>query len=680
MEPVDRTDVKPMRVIWSVCQTGGWDEQYIARAIDRAAAEGASGIELSSSGVDRFITYAGFPALATVVDHAKRQKACAMLDRLSKRAAAAGLTMGVWHHEIAAPIQAREGDVLLELLPELRAADGLIDLEHPTLYRLISGRIGEFLDLFPLVGEIVLTMTETRYPVMHRPFSPVSASERIRRVIQAAVDATESRGRRLVVRPFSAFGEDERQVEQAMDRIVGERVSVMYKTEPADWHAFLPDEKAFSRPTRFEVRAESDGGAEYYGQTDFPCCYPRHIARRFAAARDRGATVAVLRIDRGHVRTALDHPVNEGNVVPVHRWLRDPSRTLSEHVAQWLRERHGLASPALEESLQATFEVISHVLYLDGHAMTHRHFGSFDMAQHTQFFSLFEPDVPLDHLAENWAALWWKRSPTHAQILAEKQRGLALARELPGRFLAASEGMAPSSREAIGSSLARLELLAESALAVCRLTISHLREMGSMPQEATGDFAAEAAAVSAVADKVERELGPNFFGQMSDDSGRTAMPAHIRSYIDGLEADRRDEMPRRRAFAADANVIDYVLCGLASEGHRLRRRVHAGAAVRVGDSFARESGLGLPEGFGYTLKLDAQRPATLRVVFESSGTLTRAMIRIGSVDVTVELSGDGRITHELPVTGQDSGELAVWVWSASTTPIRVREIVLCDRS
>ncbi len=665
-----------MRVIWSVCHTGAWDEDYIARAIDRAAAEGASGIELSGGGVDRFVTYRDFPALSPVVDEQKRQAACAMLDRLSSRAASAGLTMGIWHHEIGAPGHSRSADALLELLPELRASDGLIDLEHPTLYRLISGRIGEFLDRFPHVGEIVLTLTETRYPVMHRPFSTLPASERIRRVLQAAADATKSRGKRLVVRPFSAFDEDERNVERALDQLVGERVSVMYKTEPADWHPFLPDEKAFSRPTRFEVRAESDGGAEYYGQTEFPCFYAGHIVRRFAAARERGATVAVLRIDRGYVRTALDHPVNEANIVPVHRWLRAPDRDLSSHVADWMSSRHGMASSAVEQVLGRTFDVIGHVLYIDQHAITHRHFSSFDMAKHTQFFSLFEPDVPLDHLSENWAALWWKRSPTHAQILAEKDRGLEIARELPDLFLAASEGMTRSSRETIKDSLARLELLAEAARAVCRLTISHLREMWGLPTEGTSDFSTEASRVMAVADKVERVLGKSFFGLMTDVTGRTAMPAHVRSYVEGLELDRRDEMDRRRTLSSNPNVIDYVLCGLASEGHRLRRRVHAGASVRIRDSVARQSGQGMPEGFGYTLKVHPERPATLRIVFELDGTPTRAVLRTGTAEVNRQLSGNGRITHEQPVTANGSSELAVWLWSASTTPIRVREIVV----
>jgi len=53
---------------------------------------------------------------------------------------------------------------------------------------------------------------------------------------------TEARGKHLVIRPFSALREDEEDVRRAIEMLKAGRVAVMYKTEPADWHPFLPDE------------------------------------------------------------------------------------------------------------------------------------------------------------------------------------------------------------------------------------------------------------------------------------------------------------------------------------------------------------------------------------------------------------------------------------------------------
>lgn len=672
----DMTAAAPsMKVVWSVCHTGGWDEDYIATAIDHAARQGASGIELMRGSIDPFVTYSGFPALAPAVDHAARQTLGAMLDRICKRASDAGLTVGIWHHEVAG-VGRDTDDTLLRLLPELRAADGLINLESPLLYQLITARIGEFLDRFPLIGEIVLTLTETRYPVMHRPFSTTPPAERIRRVLQAAADATEPRNRTLVIRPFSALREDERNTELAIDQLTARRIAVMYKTEPADWHPFLPDEQAFSRPWRFEVRAESDGGAEYYGQTDFPCSYTRHIARRFAAARDRGATVAILRIDRGHARSALGKPINEANAIAVHRWLRDPAQSLSHHYQAWLKQRYNTGSAELEDLLESTFDVIKHALYLDGHALSHRHFPSYAHAHHIQIFSLFEPGVSLEHLAENWAALASKQSPSHTEILREKDRALELAMNLPARFDRVAGALPEEARSELRQGLGRLELLAAAARAYCRLIIAHLGEVWRLESGALSGFDAEARAVLAIADRVESSLGRSFFGLMSDTTGKSAMPEHLRTLVRGLEAERRYELPRRAIFDADATVLDYVLCGIASEGHRLRKRLHVGASVRMSDGLARRTGLGPAEGFGYTLRLGSGREAILRISGPTQDAGASGRVRAGDVETEFKRTLSGEITAELRVRGSASGQLPISVWSTAPAPLSIRQIVL----
>jgi hypothetical protein len=661
----------PVPVIWSACQTGDWEEDYLHQVIDRAAAEGASGLELSGRYVDALVEYRDFPALQRAVDPraATRRQA---LQRVCQHAARRGLALGVWHHEVNWPHAARGH--LLDLLPPLRAPDGLLDLDSPLLYRLITSRVSEFLDLFPTISQIVLTLTETAYPVMHRPFCAIHPVERIRRVLQAVADATESRQRTLVVRPFSALRDDERHVVQAIQQIKAQRLELMYKTEPADWHPFLPDDEAIGSIRGIPCRAETDAGAEYYGQTLVPCCFTTHLERRMRAALARGAGTAVLRVDRGCPRTALDTPINEANLIAIHRWLRDPSRSRSEHLRQWMRQRHGDASEELESLFEQTFDVIKQSLYIDGHCLTHCHGPSLTNGKHVQTCLVLEPEVPLDHLAENWGVRSERTSPSHERVLAEKDEALGMARALRQRFESIGVHMTSDSRQAIAAALDRLVLLAEVTRSWCRLVVAHLREIWRLPGLAGLSFDAEVQLALSLAARIEQLLGPGFFANLKGDQGE-GLAEELRKTAVGLVAERALEIPLRATLNRDETVRDYVLCGLASEGHRLRKRLHSGDTPRLGDRFVRRSGLGADEGFGYHLQ-GQPGPATLHLTLlggplRGSG---RVEAEAQAMDFAVEPEREQEVAMPLRLAGD--GGLRVEVWATGTQPVSVHRMIL----
>jgi hypothetical protein len=626
---------------------------------------------LSGSFVDPLVEYRDFPALRPALDPLAASRREAM-GRVCEHAARRGLTLGVWHHEVAWPHGARGN--LLDLLPDLRAPDGLINLDSPLLYQLITSRVSEFLDLFPAVSQIVLTLTETAYPVMHRPFCDVPPVERIRRVLQAVADATESRQRTLVVRPFSALREDERNVAAAILQIKARRLELMYKTEPADWHPFLPDDAAIGSIRGVPCRAETDAGAEYYGQTLVPCCYTAHLERRLRAATARGARTAVLRIDRGCARTALDTPINEGNVIAVHRWLRDPERSRSEHLLEWMRQRHGDASAELGAVFEQTFEVIQKSLYADGHCLTHLRGPSLTNGKHVQVFLLLEPGVPLSHLAENWGVLHERTSPSHERVLAEKDEAVQLAVALRERFEALSAGMMPASRQEVAAALDRLTLLAQVTRAWCRLAVAHLREMWSLPSLPEVSFDSEAQHALDLVERVERLLGPHFFSSLKGDEGQS-LSGELRSTVLGLRLERIIERPMRERMRLDSAVSDYVLCGLASEGHRLRKRLHSGATPCINNRFFRQSGLGRDEGFGYRLQ---GRPGPASLVLTVMGGTQPATGRLeacgNELHFTVEPQRDQEIVMNLNVPA--TGDFRMELWASGVQPLYVHRVVL----
>lgn len=653
------------RVIWSVCHTGGLNEQYVHRVIDRAADEGVSAIELSGLHIDRYIQYVEFPALRDTVDSDRLRGNQQAMHRMVDHAKQRGLRFGLWHHEITGPSR------LLDLMPELRAADGLIDLEGPSVYDYVSSRLREFLGIFPGVDEIVLTMTETAYPVFRRPFCDMPIAERVRRLLQSVTTVTDPLDKRLVVRPFSAVRADELHVREAVEKLDARNVTMMYKTEPFDWHPFLPDEELIGSVAKYEARAETDCGAEYYGQAIIPCSYLSHIDRRLSAGLRRGATVCTLRVDRGADCTALDHPINEANIIAPTRWLKKPGSGIDEHHAAWFAARYGKDCPAIRKLLEQTFEVMGKSLYIDGSAITHSRFPQFVNAKHVQAFALFEENVSLSHLQLNWGMLHERQSRTHEAILSEKREALELARRIVSRFDAEAVALRPADAALLRQSLATLPPLAEACLLFCRVTIAHLREMWKLPPlPGVGAFDAEAAGYVKLANEIAARHGDGLFYNM---------PVRMREMVDMLRAERTMEMPIRAGLGADPGVVDYVLCGFASEGHRLAKLLHSGDDVVIDGVMTRQTGVGEEAGAGYTLSARGHGAMRLTVTFVRRTRPAPAAVRVGETvhKVTPDTAqGPAEVTLDVPAAAGANGCLPVRIWSTTPTPINIARIVL----
>ena len=650
--------MKPLRVIWSVCAAHKFAPDYICRVIERAAVEGVAGVEISCPPLDDFIPYACAPALAAGVDQTRLASNQAGLDRICETARRCDVRIGFWHRELIGP------DDWMECMPELKADDGLIDLENPKLYEHIRAKFAEFFTRFPTVRELVLTLTETQYVVAHRPFSRTSPAERIRRVIQAVADVTDRFDRQLVIRPFSAVREDELFVRDAINSLKARNVSVMYKTEPFDWNPFLPDEELIGSIPRYEARAEIDAGSEYYGQASFPVCNATYLCGRLERAAQKGASVAVIRVDRGYEYTSLGHPLNEANILIPTRWAMNPKTTVAEQWINWLYQRHGTRSKELAELLEQSFEIVKKCFYIDCQSLSHRAFPSYEMAKHILVFQLFEENVPLAHLTEHWSMLPERGTVSHAQIISEKKEALELARHFAHRFDELKLSLNPSSCEIIREQLGRLELLAESFLYFCKVIIAHLR--ADAMSESLASFEEECSRFLALADDVEQRFGAGFFRNM---------PSNMRSIVTGLQLERQLEIPLRRKLDSDAGIIDYILCGFASEGHRLAKRLHSGDTPRWQDRFCRETGIGPDQGIAYFLKTAPGVPAKFAISFIAGEKPALGVLTVEKQEFSfIVPAGDGLIELPFTVPAPAVSSMQVRLYSTSPEPLRIAMI------
>ncbi len=651
--------MEPFKVIWSLGHGGPLNFDYAQRIIDAGAELGVDGVEIAYP-VEKLVTYREMPDLCAGGDTEEIEERQRVVQRIAEYATSRGLRTGVWLHEISGP------PGLLELMPEMRAQDGLIDLESPLIDELISAQLDEFFEAAPDVDEVVLTLTESQICALHRPFCSMPLAERALRIIKPVVESARYFEKGVVARTFSVLIEDERAVLDAVAKVGYEDLSVMMKSDLSNWSPFLPNHPLMRKVGAHELRAEADAGAEHYGGQAAPVIYARHIIERLEGAADRGATTITLRVDR-RGQPALG-TLNEINLLAATAWAKNPELDVDAFMAGWLKERLGAAPDGLAEMLDQTFEVWKNALYIDGQQMSHDRFPSFDDAKHVQMFGLFEPAEHLRHMRENWAVLSDRPTLPHGEIVRGKEEAVEMAEALEGWFQSLAHDLRPEARDEAARSLARLTLVARASLALTRLVAAHLEDAWGMEERAVGAFEEEAAAAESLAAEVAAREGGAFFGGVAD---------RLKDFAARLRAERAFEMERRRDLSLEPGLVDYVLCGLASEGHKLGKRLHTGATRADEAARYRETGVGDCEGFGYEVKLPPGQACWLEVDLCGSGERVEGVAWIGSKRFALRGGGaEGEIeTLRLHVPqGTAESPARVEIFSTTPRPVRVSEI------
>jgi hypothetical protein len=301
------------------------------------------------------------------------------------------------------------------------------------------------------------------------------------------------------------------------------------------------------------------------------------------------------------------------------------------------------------------------------------------MAKHILVFQLFDENIPLDQLTEHWSILTDRNTVCHAQILVEKEEALALARQLMLRFEGMKLTLRPGSREVILEQLGRLDLIAEAFLIFCRVTIAHLNGFSpkhdavqDKEKKSNGDcklkisFDEECARLLALADTVEQRFGSEFFRKM---------PSTMRSVVTGLKLEREMERSLRHGLNAETKILDYVLCGFASEGHRLAKRLHSGATPRWKDRFCRQTGLGPEQGISYFLRVTPGNTAKFAFFFITGECTSQGMLVANGKDFPFTVpAGDGLVELTFTIPASDVTEVQLRIWSRSPIPLRISVI------
>ncbi|MBQ6874703.1 MAG: hypothetical protein IJN46_00525, partial [Lachnospiraceae bacterium] len=276
-----------------------------------------------------------------------------------------GIKSYYWHHELEVP--KTFGDVY----PEIHNVDGDVEITHPRLKDFLVNKLEDFFHTYPNMSGIVLTLHETRIPLLKLKNQKLGKIERVKYVTQIIYETCNRLGKELIVRPFASIAQDYDDLMDAYEQISKE-LKVCDKWTKYDWSLTRPH-NSFLERIKNPLIIETDIFGEYFGKGFLPLMLKNHITEKVKYCNNFGIEGYVSRIDRGGY-TPFGTP-NEVNLEIMDAAV--DGRDIDAAIDGFFKREYGEYADVVKEAMEGTEEFQIKALHAEGYEL--------------HFLSLFPP-------------------------------------------------------------------------------------------------------------------------------------------------------------------------------------------------------------------------------------------------------------------------------------------------
>ncbi len=275
------------------------EEGYLKYCADYAIAHGIGHFEIIGpthdpvrGNCDGMILYRKYAEFNEGKDKDYIEYCTRVVNETLDKVAAHGIKSYYWHHELEVPAN------FDEVYPEIHNADGDVEVTHPRIRDFLENKIEDFFYTYPNMSGIVLTLHETRIPLLKLKNQKLGKVERVKYVTEIVYNTCKRLGKELIVRPFASLASDYNDLMSAYEQISHDLI-VCDKWTQFDWSLTLPSNEFFHKIKDNPLMVETDIFGEYFGKGLVPIMLKDHIIRKFAYCEDFNPRGYVNRIDRG---------------------------------------------------------------------------------------------------------------------------------------------------------------------------------------------------------------------------------------------------------------------------------------------------------------------------------------------------------------------------------------------
>ena len=613
-------------ITWSVMHPTAIDTNYMARVAAKAVEYGGvDSFEVCGdchrgySGINGLSMLERYPHAAAKVDRAAVERNRREMNAICEIAHGIGKPLYYWHREIFIP----EG--LLEDLPQLLDADGEFDLLGAVYRDWLRYKLDETFRFCPGLDGIVLTLTEADYSVIHNSnptrYPPQKVVETL---VGLFAEEYEKRGKRFILRSFGSNSQD------YIDIIGGARLAaakhgfeIETKVTEADFVPWLPKNPFLRKNPPLTLGAECDALGEYLSAGYLPAAQVGRIREYVESAREEGVDRYAIRIDR--VGNSIFDSAHEVNLYAYMRFIRDPSATADGVIADYAAKRFGAAAKEMIPLVKDELEMIRNIHYVASNLVFHSFplKADFTTVKAGGIFSVYRENSTLEATKDIWSILHWQKSPSHAQILPEKEKGLAMAEKGLARIESLKDMLPADEYVRQHRAFSAAVNAAKALKAFAKCCIAYFEDMAARRDDPIRLHRESDAAVALI-ESLMTNLSDDFTGRdaffniVGDNIDRVYF-AGLRYYCHELLNEYVCERKLRREYEARPEVIDFVTVGGIYDDNRTIRTMHGAYTKTLPGRVVRQAGNPIFPNGTIAVRFRDVKGAKVEVALDPSG-------------------------------------------------------------
>ncbi len=495
-----------------------------------------------------------------------------------------GIKTYYWHHELEIPYEFDEE------FPEIHNVDGDVEITHPLVRDFLENKIRDFFHLYPKMDGLVLTLHETRIPLLKLKNQKLDKVERVKYVTEILYNTCRELGKELIVRPFSSLEEDYSNMLRAYEQISNDLI-VCDKWTQFDWSLSLPHNAFFNKIKSNPLIVETDIFGEYFGKGFLPIMLREHITDKFAYCEKFDPRGYVSRIDRnGFIPFDTPNQVN----LEIMEACQD-GRDVDEAIDSFFRREYGDAAQDVRDLMENTEHIQVMVFHIAGFDFTELSaFPSLNGVKNTYKIEMMRDDYVID--SDEWFIPKGFVRPPLEEVLKVKREGVRLAEEKLAKLISLKGKIPAEKYDGLYMRFANLVYVAKLFLELINALIGYAKYFEYGKEEYREMFYSALNELGKVNKEGLVELGPTSYYPTA-----LGIRGSLAEYRPISELDKISKFieDAKRAFEFESaaikeldgeNLLDYIIPGAANEGHRLYKEVNFSDTFLMDDGVCRIAG------------------------------------------------------------------------------------------
>ncbi len=350
-----------------------------------------------------------------------------VLNGACKRLSENGIKSYYWHHELEVPAR------FLDAYPELKNEFGDVEVTHPLIKDFLENKIEDFFYTYPYMNGLILTLHETRIPLLKLQNQKLGKIERVQYVTKILYDTCKRLGKDLIVRPFASIEEDYEMMTKAYEQISHELV-IMDKWTQFDWSLTLPENAFYHKIKNNPLLVETDIFGEYFGKGAIPIMLKKHILKNYGYCEKFHPLGYISRMDRDG-KTPFGK-VNEVNLRIMEACLS--GKDVDEAIDTFFEEKYPEVGQEIRALMEGTEDIQTKIFYIRNYYFSDQsRFFRLNHSKNHFYFEMMKEEYSI--VSNEWfIPKNWERGSLE-EVFAEKQEAVSFAEDRLARLSALQE-------------------------------------------------------------------------------------------------------------------------------------------------------------------------------------------------------------------------------------------------